>query len=144
MNEQWIPWKPITHCKDHYGIAQIFYDRPQLTIVLYPWEENKKEVSIIFNEIINYSFADDVYALDMQHYQQYSKEFLSSSSFFKVLNSNYIRNLFEQFHISGNFESYTHFVINSVDGTIDIISCVEPVITEINSTFKSPTCTDGM
>ncbi|MBS1987299.1 hypothetical protein JST99_05200 [Candidatus Dependentiae bacterium] len=131
MNEQWIPWKPITHFKDHYGIAQILYDKPKLTIVLYPWEKNIQEVTIIFSAgVISYSFADDVYALEMPHYQRYSKEFLSSSNFFKILNSSYIQNLSEQFQTSENFESYMHFVIGSVDGNIDIISSMEPVIIE--------------
>lgn len=129
MNEQWVLWKPITQCKAHYGIAKMLYDKPQLNIVLYPWEENIKEVSIIFNNIINYSFADDVYALDMLHYQEYSKEFLGSSRFFKVLNSSYVQNLFEQYHMSGQVD-YTHFVINTVDGTIDIVSSEEPIVVE--------------
>lgn len=131
MNEQWTVWNAASNATE-YGIEKIIYTRPKLTIVLYPWRYSTKQVTLIFNaDVINYRFVEDGYVADMPQHHECEVAFLASSNFFKVLNSTYVQNLSDELGNPQNTKDFMHFVIDSIDGTIDIVSCVNPIITEV-------------
>ena len=136
MNEQWIVWNATSNATE-YGIQKIIYTRPQLTIVLYPWCYSTKQITLVFTkDVINYSFTEDGYVADRPQHEEYEAAFLASSNFFKVLNSTYVKSLSDELGNPQNTKDFMHFVIDSIDGTIDIISGVHPIITEIDCAPK--------
>lgn len=136
MNEQWVIWNPASTPYE-YGIEKIVYSRPKLTIVLYPWRYSTKQVTLIFNaDVINYGFTEDGYVTHMPQHQEYEETFLASSNFFKVLNSTYVQNLSDELGNPQNTKDFMHFVIDSIDGTIDIVSRINPIITEVDCAPK--------
>lgn len=125
-------WNPTTYAYE-YGIEKIIYDRPALTILLYPWKHSSKKVSMIFSAgVILYNFTEEGYVLDMLPRHYYEANFSSSSNFFKILNSRYIQSLSDQ-ESSEDLKDLKHFVIDSIDGIIDIIASADPTIVEIDA-----------
>lgn len=129
-------WNATSNATE-YGIEKIIYTRPKLTIALYPWQYSTKKVTLVFNaDVINYRFTEDGYVTDIPQHEHYESEFLNSSNFFQVLHSTYVQSLSDELGNPTNIKDFMHFVIDSIDGTIDIVSCVNPIITEIDCTPK--------
>ena len=127
LKEQWIKWEPLSKLDNDFYIDHVI-DSYQDGFKIVVGNHNNKEKKIHINfkfGIGSYRNTDELYAWLMQ------KDFLhGGSSFYKVINSKYIKWLSEISNgISTSMQpDMQHFVVFSEDTTLEILASYEPEI----------------
>ncbi len=131
MQEQWIRWEPVKGLSRKYYVESISDSIEGFKIILFDSSDRRKKVHVIFEDSVDsYRSIDeslkfrDTYEL----HQQYGSKFSTEWTFFKVINSSYVKWLSEQTYGTVEPEYLTHFVLLAVDSMVDIINPVEPKI----------------
>ena len=134
MQEQWIKWEPLQGLSEKYYIDCIVDSIEDFSVLLSDYN-NEKKIKIIFkNSVDAYRSTDESYRLktinDLD--KEHGLDFYVKWSFFKVLNSDYIKWLSQESFKISDYSSFTHFSIVAADSILDIVTNYEPRIEFIN------------
>ena len=127
MQEELIKWEPIKNLQQRYWVEDIILEGKNLTIELYPEQEQLQKVVLYFNgtvqayRYINESFCFNLYDNFFKESGQVLEE---GWVFFKVKNSKYL----QLFLDIKKIRSLIHFSILGYDEIVDIIATEEPVV----------------
>ncbi len=129
--EEWLRWKPIDNLAKQYSIASIIVDNTEgFKLTLFDVNNRNKKVCILFDSVELYCREIKSLTLKRLHIlgEQYSVEFVTSWTFFKVINSNYVQLIADQSYGAIPAEWLTHFSIRAVDSWVDIVNRGEPMV----------------
>lgn len=143
MNEQWIRWEPLADLSPKYNVNEINFNKKYLYIVLMEDELDNKIVEISFKkQIIAYTRTDESFILSLlcDLKKVYGGDFYGKWTFFKVTNSQYIKQISEAFPSTiSDPSSWIHFVVMAGDDVVDVIADYEPEVTMTTLDVKTLT-----
>lgn len=131
MTEKWEQWKPISGLANRYYIESISEGINGFQIILSEEDNPAKKALFTFeNSVDSYRSTNESFVLkiidDLD--KRYGTDFYAHWSFFKILNSDYLKWLSEKsFGISDSLH-FKHLVFFGLDSMLDVITCYEPKI----------------
>lgn len=131
MNEQLVQWKPIKGLSKKYYVESISDSTEGFKIILFDSSDRRKKVHVIFEDSVeSYKSTDESLKWRDLHelHKQYGRNFITEWTFFKVINSNYVKLLSDQTYGTLKPEYLTHFILLAVDSVVDIINPIEPKV----------------
>ncbi len=131
QQEQWTRWEPIENLSEKYWVESIADGIEGLTILLFDDEDRQKKVLVKFTGTTeSYQRTDESSTLKRLYalHQKYGAEFITTWTFFKVLNSSYVKWLSDQSYGFMQPAYFQHFVLVTVDDVVDIIDPCEPKV----------------
>lgn len=131
VSEEWIRWMPIEGLARKYYVEEISDAMNGYSIVLCDSTNEGKKIKIFFEYSVRAFRSTDeslrqetIYFLD----NKYGTEFYAGYTFFKVINSEYIKWLESQSYGFCDSETCIHFSLIAADSIVDIIATYEPKI----------------
>ena len=132
MQEQWTRWEPIQGLARKYYIDSITDNIDEgFRVVLSESGNAKKTVHVVFRDSVDcYTSTNESYInhLIFSLYERYGDDFYGDWTFFKVLNSDYLKRLSVLSSTISDDAGFTHFVLLASDSMLDIITNYEPEI----------------
>jgi hypothetical protein len=131
MQEQWIRWEPAKGLSSKYCIESILDNLEAFKIVLHDEHDSRKKIYIIFEGFVgSYKWTDETFRLGTVSFlnKQYGTKFYSEWTFFKVINSKYLRLISEESCSISDSRNLIHLVIIESNSILDIIAASEPKI----------------
>ncbi|MBM7615098.1 hypothetical protein JOC73_001660 [Alkaliphilus hydrothermalis] len=131
MSEQWVEWKPVDGLSQKYYIESISDVLDGFRIVLSDADKEENKVNVIFeNSVHAYRSTDESFRQSTINIldEAYGTQFYSEWTFFKVVNSEYMKWLSVQSYNIIDSESLIHFSFFAVDSIVDVIAAYEPKV----------------
>lgn len=131
MNEQWTQWEPIPNLAKNYYIESVQDNKKGFKVILSHEDDKNRSVEIIFeNSVYAYSSTNDtsVGTIINKLHLAYGTAFYRDWVFFKVANSNYIKQLSDQSYDIISSRPLTHFSLITIDSILDIVADYEPTV----------------
>ncbi len=131
LQEEWIRWEPIKGLSARYYIDSINDSGDTFKIVLSDADEFKKKVCITFIDSVRfYQKVEEslIFKRLDSLYERYGNNDCIKWTFFKVINSNYLRLLYDQSYETASIDFLTHFSLHAVNDMVDIINPCEPKV----------------
>jgi len=131
MQEQWIRWEPAEGSGKKYYIDLVSDAIEGFTVLLSEVDNRKKKIKIIFEDSVDaYKNTDESFRLKTINtfFHNYEKEFYSGRTFFKIINSRYIKWLSEESYGISDSLTFIHFVFFAADSILDVVTTYEPKV----------------
>lgn len=131
MNEQWVPviYKELTR---HNYVESLIYERKSLKIKLFDHDDEKRRIIISFEDTaLLYRSTNESYAFGRIDAMVKGKEdtvLYAENTIFKVMNSEYIKELSLFSPTLKQNSSIIHFALIPTDWVIDVIATQEPIV----------------
>jgi hypothetical protein len=132
MNENWIKWEPAEGLAKKYSINSISDTLDKFEIILSEYDNinHKIKVKMKFDFVDSYRCTDKSLRLkDMgELVEKRDEKFHNNWTFFKVLNSKYLKYLSKQSYGIIDDRNLMHFALITEDLIIDLINPSEPIV----------------
>ncbi len=129
--EAWIRWEPIEGLSEKYYLDSIINDAEVFKVILSDADNKNKKVAVIFSASVYFQQITEE-TLTFRRFDtlcdQYSVEFVTSWTFFKVINSSYVQLVSEQSCGAIQSDLLVHYSLLAVDFFVDIIDRAEPKV----------------
>ena len=136
MEQKWTHWKPVKKLSSKYYIDSIADNLSGFEIFLSERENKNTKIHIIFQDSVDsYRYIDESYVQKTIMYLNkiYGKDFYAHWSFFKVENSDYLKQLSEESDSLSDHIDFIHFVLLLGNSMIDIVATYEPIVRKITT-----------
>lgn len=137
MNEQWVKWEPINGLSAKYYIDSVSDSLKGFQIVLSDSHDEKQKILITFkNSVDAYRNTDETYrtntisTLD----EEYGTNFYGDWTFFKVMDSSYLKWLSEESCTISDSRNLKHFSFVAVNSILDVVTNYEPLVECLDTT----------
>lgn len=131
MTEQWSRWEPVKGLSSRYWLESILDTMEGFELLLSDASNRNKKVRIIFeNSVDSYKSTNETFKVQLfsDLSAQYDTDFYGNWTFFKIVNSSYIKSLLEESGRIADAQALMHFSIFEADSVIDIIAGYEPKV----------------
>ena len=133
--EQWVKWEPIEDLASVHYIETISDRIDTLVLTLFERSGEKKRFQLIFDDtVIGYRDVEEGLRLQISEncIQDGGIGLYGHWTFFKAINSSYMRWLKEQSGSTPDLNLVTHFVLVSGNSIVDVAAVNEPIIKYID------------
>lgn len=129
LEEKWIKWEPIKDLEGGFCEELICDGIDGLTIILSRKKYDEKiKLNINWRKFTSYTVTDETYLDKIFNDLRARDSTYKGGSFFKIINSEYLRRLSYSSGTLSDYKSFTHFVILTSDSVIDVIAEHEPKV----------------
>lgn len=133
--EKWIKWEPITNLSDTYYIDSIIDNCDGFKIILSESKNEHNKLTVTFESSVDfYSKTDETFvgSIINELNQSYGTKFYSEWTFFKRIDSDYIKQLSKQSSGIADSRGLIHFSFIAADSLLDVIASYEPKVERIS------------
>lgn len=124
MSQERVRWIPAPEIASFYDEESLSFHDKTLSMIFY--NDEKKKISVTFNQsVIAYAATDEMFrmaATDDLWVQNKELQYTTGWTFYKVINSSYIKAL------STQLPAWTHYAFHTQNTVIDVIADQDPII----------------
>lgn len=129
MNEKWEKWHPVEGLPEKVDLPNLCFDKNGLRLEMVGVDHYER-IIFQYESTLSFRLTDEGRRLRLLSYlnDNYGKDFLGKWSFFKIMDSPYVRWLNEETY--GIYEQYEveHHAFLTTNEVVEVISATMPII----------------
>lgn len=127
--EQWTQWQPLPNLELKYEIESVCNTPDGLFIVLLDSKSRVNSLSITFEGLIDFYIRVNDHCAEVikdELSTRYGSKFHIEWTFFKINNSHYVQEFFEQSCGISKYYPLVHYSFITPSSILDVVSCKAP------------------